>query len=87
MKPNEARVLVHLEQNGPQTMIDLYKLPRIKSELINILKYLLEAGLIEWCAIGQGGGVKALTPGPSPKRREGEISEVQTQAGVVENVF
>lgn len=76
MSPNEARVLVHLETHGPQTMIDLLALPRMRLVNLNeILARLLAAGQIERCVIGQGGGVRV-------KR-----SEVQTQAGVAENAF
>jgi len=73
MSPNEARVLVHLETHGPQTLNDLLALPRMSVKNCNdILERLLAAGQIERCAIGVQSGVRA---------------KVQTHAEVLENAF
>lgn len=80
MSPNEARVVVHLETHGPQTMIDLLALPRLNVKNLNdILERLLAAGQIERCAIGPQGGVRVKQP-----TWQGED---KTYTGAVENLF
>lgn len=62
MTKNAARVLVHLEMHGPQTMNDLLALPRLSVATLNlVLAELLETGRIERCPIGQSGGVRVKT--------------------------
>lgn len=59
MTKNAARVLVHLEAHGPQTMNDLLALPRLSVATLNlVLAELLETGRIERCPVGTAGGVK-----------------------------
>lgn len=80
MSPNEARVMVHLETHGPQTLNDLLGLPRLNVKNLNdILESLLAAGQIERCAIGVQGDVRAL-------EKAGQ-SEDKTYTGVPENLF
>jgi DNA-binding MarR family transcriptional regulator len=61
LTPLQRRILERLTREGPHTFAALSRDSGITADTLNrAIGVLLEAGLIEWCEVGQGGGVRVV---------------------------
>jgi DNA-binding MarR family transcriptional regulator len=59
LTPLQRRILERLTREGPHTFVALSHNMAIRTDTLNrAIDVLLEAGLIERCEVGQGGGVR-----------------------------